>query len=120
MKRVLAIGSLLSALVGCGTAANFARESPSHATPYGGVQIAVDRFEAPPGIPGALIYSDSARAADVVFSAVGDTLTLPIAVALVAWRACDLALHYDNTPPRSNAWREFWFGEQESLSPAAP
>ena len=114
MKRVLAIGALLLALTGCGTVQNFQRESPARPTPYGGVDIAADRYKTHPEIPGALIYSDAACAADVALSAVGDTLTLPITLTLEAWHIGSvlwyLAFEYDNTPPPSNPWHEFWFG----------
>lgn len=102
MKRVLAIGSLLLALTGCGTVANFSRESRALPTPYGGVEIAVEEFKKAPRIPNTLLFSDYAYAPNVVFSAIGDTLTLPITVACITWRFCDLALHYDNTPPPSS------------------
>jgi uncharacterized protein YceK len=119
MKRVLAIGALLIALTGCGTVQNFQRESPSKPTPYGGVEIAVDRFS--PSSQGHgiwLMAAWPAVVADVGLSAVGDTLTLPITVTLVVWRVVNIALFYDNTSPPSNPWRGFWFNETGTASGA--
>lgn len=118
MKRVVAIGVLLLALTGCGTVKNFSRESQSVPVPYGGVKIAVTQFNEDP-IAVALMWPFWAT--DVVLSAAGDTLTLPIAVTMVAWRACDLALHYDNTPPRSIAGHGAGFSRNDgSFQNAVP
>jgi uncharacterized protein YceK len=99
MKRVLAIGALLLALTGCGTVENFTGRSHGYARPYGGTQIAVDRFSTPDDAE--LATKLPLWAADLPLSFVGDTLTLPITLTLIAWRACNLALFYDNTPPPS-------------------
>ena len=83
MKRVLAIGALLLALTGCGTVKNLAHDSRTGPAVYGGVEIAADRFT--PGSQNegfALAFMWPAYAADVGLSAVGDTLTLPLALAI--------------------------------------
>jgi uncharacterized protein YceK len=121
MRRVVAIGALLLALTGCGTVQNFERDGVSGATPYGGVSIATHRYRAKPQDGGGIKidFPDSLCAADVALSAVGDTLTLPVTASLSAWRFGErlwyLAFYYDNTPPRSNTWREFWFNEPNAV-----
>ncbi len=104
MNRLLAIGALACALAGCGTVANFNREAPAQARPYGGVEIAAENFR--PSSEMAAVWLDflwPLAAVDVVLSAVGDTLTLPFA----AWPMVERAWYFtfigiDNTPPRSS------------------
>jgi hypothetical protein len=107
MRRVLAIGALLLAVTGCGTMGNFTRESPLDATPYGGVEIAVDWTKTRPRIPDVLLYSDSLAATNVALSAVGDTLTLPITLPLAAWRVTErlwyLAFFYNDFDERQRS-----------------
>ena len=116
MKRVLAIGVLLLALTGCGTVENFNRGGISEATPYGGVEVAVVPFKPGlkncgfPPVVGLPFYTG-----DVVLSAIGDTVTLPV----FAWRAgrqwWDLAFHYDEPLPQQNEWRQFWYNDPPLL-----
>jgi uncharacterized protein YceK len=128
MKRVVAIGVLILALAptGCGTVANF-RNGVENATPYGGVEIAVERFK--PGqkncaAPTALAWP--VYAVDVAGSAVADTLTLPITVPLGVVRAVNDSINAYYFPPEKpseaqNAWRQFWFNDRpESDIPATP
>ncbi len=122
MKRVLAFGALLLTVTGCGTMANFQRESLADATPYGGVKIAAEQFRPAPqysglptncGVPPVLGWPFFA--ADVVGSAVADTLTLPVTVPLFLWQI-NKSLAEQNPP--TNEWRQFWFKDQpEHLRP---
>ncbi len=92
MGRVLAIGAVVAALSGCGTVQNFQRGSIVDATVYGGVDIAADRLKThPPDGTEAM-----RGACDVVLSAVGDTVTLPITVTVEVARAIRAAYC---TPP---------------------
>jgi hypothetical protein len=127
MTRVLAIGPLLFALTGCGTGQNLKCGVFAGATPYGGVEIAVDRYKSTPhnGDFTRLDVPQALRAADVALSAVGDTLTLPITGSVAVWRAGQaLRTFYhaeDNSATVPNAWREFWFNDQPSRpAPPAP
>ena len=84
MKRVLAIGMLLLALTGCGTVQNFTDGWERKTRPYGGVKIAAAQFS---GDLVAIAMMWPFYAADVVFSAVGDTATLPVTVPLAVANA---------------------------------
>lgn len=83
MGRVLAIGAVAAALSGCGTVQNFQRGSIVDATVYGGVDIAADRLKTYPPDGTEAMRGEC----DVVFSAVGDTATLPITVTTEVIRA---------------------------------
>lgn len=121
MLRISAIAALAFALTGCGTARNFQREATTDATVYGGVKIAADGFT--PGSDMAatwLKYMWPLVAADVVFSAVGDTLTLPVTVPLATWRVGSRLwrlANYNNTDPPRNEWRRFWFNDESGPAP---
>ena len=86
MKRVLAFGAIICILTGCGTVQNFERGGAmSNATPYGGVEIAAERMKAGPHEGDFMRLDDQPpwlTTADVVGSAIGDTLTLPVTIAL--------------------------------------
>ena len=117
MKRVLAIGALACALTGCGTVQNFSSPSRPGPTVYGGVEIAAERFT--PGSQNdgfALAFMWPAYVADVGASAVGDTLTLPITVALALW----LFYHAEEVGTTTqNPWRQFWDHDQPPATPQA-
>jgi hypothetical protein len=130
MQRVLPITLLLLTLTGCGTVANFQRESFTDATPYGGVQIAAEQFKPAPRIAGSPptncgvppVLGWPFFAADVVGSAVADTLTLPITVPLVIARGLDVPyVGLESSPDRQNPGRRFWLTDlTECGIPAAP
>jgi|GEM_PF-1937688 len=119
MQRISVIGGLALALCGCGTVQNLSRESPTESTVYGGVNIAAARFspntekddwsDQPLMLP---VY-----AADVVLSAIGDTLTLPVTVGEMF-----LTPNTNDDPgvaktPKPSLWHRFIYGEEpQSLS----
>ena len=80
MKRVVAIGALLFALTGCGTVENFTDGCAGRTKPYGGTQIAVDRFGK--ARDAELALKGSLWLADMPLCVIGDTLTLPLALAI--------------------------------------
>jgi uncharacterized protein YceK len=112
MTRALACGVVTLALVltGCGTVGNL--RAPCDSQVYGGVGIALDDFrtarEGQTVLPW-LVWP--LRVLDVPLSAIGDTVTLPVAVF------AELNRRSNSEPPVSteekNYWREFW-GVQES------
>lgn len=119
MKRC-ALAAVLLALTGCGTVQNLQRDLPTGATVYGGVDIATARF-APgsqnDGFGLALLWP--VYAADVAASAVGDTLALPLTVWAEVIRSIN-AFYFPPDKPPSNAWRQFWFDDQESVAGEKP
>jgi uncharacterized protein YceK len=116
MKRVFAIGALVCALTGCGTVQNLERGPLSTAVPYGGVEIAAAQLKAKPA-GGDFVRMDFPEwlcAADVVFSAVGDTLALPVIIPFQIVH--DINVNYfsgEVNPPAGSGWREFWFSEAQ-------
>lgn len=77
MTRVLAIGTLACALAGCGTVKNFTEGHNGETKPYGGVKIAAAGFSDDLVV---IAMTFPFIVADVVFSAVGDTASLPVTV----------------------------------------
>ncbi len=120
MRRVLAIGALVSALTGCGTVENFKRGGVGEATPYGGVEIAAEPFHPPPGVMNCgfpALYGYPFFAGDVVLSAVGDTLTLPVILGAKVKGALHDYYSAEKSVTEPNVWREFWFNDQPSPAP---
>jgi uncharacterized protein YceK len=112
MRRVLAIGALVSALTGCGTVSNLRRGPVTDATPYGGVEIAVEQCR-PKRQSGDFIRVDFPAPLDVMdvaLSAVGDTITLPVTLVAAVGRSIN-AYYFPPDEPKPNAWREFWSGD---------
>jgi uncharacterized protein YceK len=108
VTRTFTLGLLALALTGCGTVGNL--REPRDAQVYGGVGIAIDDFrtshEGRTVLPW-LVWP--LRALDVPLSAIGDTVTLPVAVFAELNRLSD-------SEPRLSAeekrrWREFWGNE---------
>jgi len=95
MRLCVTVGFALVAAIsaGCGTVQNLARESGGPSV-YGGVGIAANRFT--PGSQNeglALVVMWPAYTADVVLSALGDTVTLPVTLPLAAARALNHGIH---------------------------
>jgi hypothetical protein len=113
MKRVLVISVLLLAFAqtGCGTVKNFQRESFADAKPYGGVEIAAAQFNEDP-IAVALMWPF--WTADVVLSAIGDTVALPVTVPLYAWQVNNSLA--EQNPPTTD-WRQFWYKDWPGTLP---
>jgi len=117
MTRALACGIVALALTGCGTVGNL--REPRDAQVYGGVGIAVEDFRT--GREGQTLLPWIVwplRALDVPLSAIGDTLTLPVAAA------AQLNRMSDSEPPVSaeekKYWREFWGVEDSRPLPVPP
>jgi uncharacterized protein YceK len=108
MKRGGVALSLL-ALAGCGTVQNFSRPEDGGQRPlqvYGGVTYSVDTVK-------KLVSSDLVEAAwapifapDVVLSAIGDTLTLPVTASAAAARAI------------ADGIRDYYFPKEKPKPPA--
>lgn len=118
MKRVLAIGVLLLSLTGCGTVQNFTEGYERKTRPYGGVKIAASGFA---DDPVAVALKFPFMTADVVLSAVGDTLTLPVTVPLSFAHAVH-DYYFPPDEPGANEWRRFWGDHTLPVreKPAAP
>jgi len=92
MTRALACGIVALALTGCGTVQNFvdlpefeaSERGKLRTKPYGGVRIAAKRFQADL-VELALLWP--LWTTDVVLSAVGDTLTLPVTLPIAGMHA---------------------------------
>jgi hypothetical protein len=115
MKRC-ALAVALLALTGCGTVQNFTQTAPADATVYGGGELAAAHFNiAKPldGVTLALFWP--VYGTDVVCSAVGDTLTLPVTIPLQVVRAIN-AHYFPPDKPQSNTWREFWFNDPNAAN----
>lgn len=109
---------------GCGTAINVACRGDGNAEPlrvYGGIQRDVEAatvyFNEPHaeephvGAHRSLQYGRGAFClADLPFSAIGDTLTLPVTIPCTLWRAFERI----DMPPTSDddAWSAIWFHEK--------
>jgi uncharacterized protein YceK len=104
MGRVFAIGVLLLALTGCGTAQNFTEGYERKTRPYGGARIAAARFN---DDPLAIALMSPLWTADLGLSVVGDTLTLPVTVPLSFANAVH-DYYFPPDEPGANEWRRFW------------
>ncbi|HSQ55305.1 MAG TPA: hypothetical protein VLM40_06130 [Gemmata sp.] len=88
MPRLCVLGLVGLALTGCGTVHNFIdfpEDTGERTTPYGGVKIAVNGIKESYDVE--LPYTWPFRLADVVLSAVGDTLTLPVTLPIAGLHA---------------------------------
>ncbi|MBP3958138.1 YceK/YidQ family lipoprotein [Gemmata sp. G18] len=100
MLRIPAIAALAFVLAGCGTVENFTRGYKGQTKPYGGVQIAANRFNEDP-IAVALMLPFWTT--DLGLSAVGDTVALPVTVSLAIVRGIsDYYFPKDETPVSQN------------------
>jgi hypothetical protein len=125
MTRTLALGTLVLALTGCGTARNFVdfpEDTGQRTKPYGGVRLAVEGIKNEHDV--AMTFTWPFRLADVGLSAVGDTLTLPVTLPIALGYAVTdgiNAYYFPKEPPtgeRQSEWRRFWFNEPVSPPPA--
>lgn len=122
MRRISVFSGLALALCGCGTVQNFSRESKTDPTVYGGVSIATARFN--PDVEKD-DWSDQplmlpVYAADVVLSAIGDTLTLPATVGLLFMEP-----NINDDPgvaktPKPSLWYRLIYGEDPQSYPYTP
>ena len=80
MQRTIALGFLVFALSGCGTVENFREDANGRAKPYGGVEIAVNRFRHGDDVQRVTMFPF--WSADLALTAIGDTCTLPVTIPL--------------------------------------
>ncbi len=108
MTRAILLGVVAFAFTGCGTVENFTRQEDAGTRPlevYGGVSRSVEAVKS---------NNDAAlRASDVAFSAIGDTLTLPITLSAAIARVIDAHHRPEQQQPASEVhpWNE---GDQPS------
>ncbi|VTS02115.1 : DUF1375 [Gemmata massiliana] len=100
MPRILAITVLAFVLTGCGTVENFTNGYKGQTKPYGGVQIAANRFNEDP-IAVALMLPFWTT--DLGLSAIGDTAALPVTASLAIVRGIsDYYFPKDKKPASQN------------------
>ena len=99
MALVLAMAAAWAG--GCGTICNLKSEDPK--MPFGGVQTDLERDMLPNSGGKAAVGAMVFRCADLAVSAVGDTLTFPLALYLIKTKGCPPpeAAETTNPPPSS-------------------
>src|SRR5262245_19496440 len=120
---VAVVALILAGLTGCGTVQNFARPEDGSGRPlevYGGVSRSGDALKEKATVPDLVVVSYAPfYVPDVVLSAVGDTVTLPLTTAVTAYRLVRAmeALRVAE-PSHERLWREFWSNDPPATQPS--